>query len=70
MYDSRLNLSRQVAEEVRAYFGEKVYRTAIQRNVRLSESPSYGKPIILYDASSIGSQNYMALASEVLEHNG
>ena len=70
MYDNRLNLSRQVAEEVRAYFGEKVYKTAIQRNVRLSESPSYGKPIILYDASSIGSQNYMALASEVLEHNG
>jgi len=70
MYDSRLNLSRQVAEEVRAYFGEKVYKTAIQRNVRLSESPSYGKPIILYDASSVGSQNYMALASEVLEHNG
>jgi len=47
-----------------------VYKTAIQRNVRLSESPSYGKPIILYDASSIGSQNYMALASELLERNG
>ncbi|UCH11264.1 MAG: ParA family protein [Fidelibacterota bacterium] len=70
MYDSRLNLSKQVAEEVRAYFGEKVYHTAIMRNVRLSESPSYGKPIILYDASSMGSQNYMALAAEVLERNG
>lgn len=70
MYDSRLNLSKQVADEVRAYFGEKVYKTAIQRNVRLSESPSYGKPIILYDASSIGSRNYMALASELLERNG
>lgn len=70
MYDSRLNLSKQVAEEVRAYFGEKVYDTAIQRNVRLSESPSYGKPIILYDASSTGSRNYMALAGEVLERNG
>jgi len=70
MFDGRLNLSKQVAEEVRAYFKEKVYRTAIQRNVRLSESPSYGKPIILYDASSMGSQNYMALVSELLERNG
>lgn len=70
MFDSRLNLSRQVAEEVRAYFGDKVYETAIQRNVRLSESPSYGKPIILYDVQSIGSQNYMSLVSEVLARNG
>lgn len=70
MYDGRLNLSRQVADEVRAYFGEKVYETTIMRNVRLSESPSYGKPIILYDASSVGSENYMALASEVLRANG
>ena len=70
MYDSRLNLSKQVAEEVRAYFGEKVYDTTIMRNVRLSESPSYGKPIILYDASSVGSENYMALVSEVLKRNG
>ncbi|MEE9466089.1 MAG: AAA family ATPase, partial [Candidatus Neomarinimicrobiota bacterium] len=70
MYDSRLNLSRQVADEVRAYFGEKVYHTSIMRNVRLSESPSYGKPIILYDASSVGTSNYMALVSEVLERNG
>ena len=66
MYDGRLNLSKQVAEEVRAYFGDKVYKTAIQRNIRLSESPSYGKPIILYDVSSVGSQNYMSLVSEVL----
>jgi chromosome partitioning protein len=70
MFDGRLNLSRQVAEEVRAYFGDKVYRTAIQRNVRLSESPSYGKPIILYDVSSMGSHNYMSLVSEVMERNG
>ena len=70
MFDGRLNLSRQVAEEVRAYFGDKVYETAIQRNVRLSESPSYGKPIILYDVQSIGSQNYMSLVSEVLARNG
>ena len=69
MFDNRLNLSRQVAEEVRAYFGEKVYETTIQRNVRLSESPSYGKPIILYDASSIGSRNYMSLVSEVIKNN-
>ncbi len=69
MYDSRLNLSKQVADEVRAYFGDKVYKTAIQRNVRLSESPSYGKPIILYDVSSIGSQNYMSLVSEVLANH-
>ena len=70
MYDNRLNLSKQVADEVRAYFGEKVYKTTIMRNVRLSESPSYGKPIILYDASSVGSENYMALVSEVLRRNG
>lgn len=70
MFDARLNLSRQVAEEVRAYFGDKVYKTAIQRNVRLSEAPSYGKPIILYDASSMGSMNYMSLVSEVIEQNG
>ncbi len=66
MYDSRLNLSRQVAEEVRNYFGEKVFKTVIQRNVRLSEAPSYGKPIILYDAVSTGTENYMRLAEEVL----
>ena len=69
MYDGRLNLSKQVADEVRAYFGDKVYKTAIQRNVRLSESPSYGKPIILYDVSSIGSQNYMSLVGEVLANH-
>jgi len=69
MFDSRLNLSRQVADEVRAYFGEKVYETAVQRNVRLSESPSYGKPVILYDASSIGARNYMSLVSEVIKRN-
>ena len=70
MFDGRLNLSRQVADEVRAYFGEKVYETAIQRNVRLSEAPSYGKPIILYDVQSVGSQNYMSLVSEILARNG
>lgn len=66
MFDSRLNLSRQVADEVRNYFENKVYKTVIQRNVRLSEAPSYGKPIILYDAVSTGTDNYIRLAEEVL----
>ncbi len=69
MFDTRLRLSHQVAEEVRKYFGEKVYKTVINRNVRISEAPSYGKPIILYDAISSGAQNYMSLASELLERN-
>ena len=69
MFDTRLRLSHQVAEEVRKYFGDKVYKTVINRNVRISEAPSYGKPIILYDAISSGAQNYMALASELLEKN-
>lgn len=69
MFDTRLRLSHQVAEEVRKYFGDKVYKTVINRNVRISEAPSYGKPIILYDAISSGAQNYMALASELLERN-
>ncbi len=68
MYDNRLNLSRQVAEEVRNYFDNKVYKTVIQRNVRLSEAPSYGKPIILYDAVSTGTENYIRLAEEVLSN--
>ncbi|MCD6335168.1 MAG: ParA family protein [Candidatus Latescibacteria bacterium] len=66
MYDSRLNLSRQVAEEVRSYFGDKVYKTVINRNVRLGEAPSFGKPIILYDILSSGAQSYMKLAEEIL----
>ena len=70
MYDSRLNLSQQVLKEVQNYFGEKVYNTLINRNVRLGEAPSHGKPIVLYDASSTGSQNYMNLVSEILDHNG
>jgi chromosome partitioning protein len=70
MYDSRLRLSKQVAEEVRNYFGEKVFRSVIYRNVRLSEAPSFGKPVILYDALSVGSQNYIDLAQEVLHNAG
>jgi chromosome partitioning protein len=69
MFDTRLKLSHQVAEEVRKYFGEKVFSTIIHRNVRISESPSYGKPVILYDAVSSGSKNYISLASELLQRN-
>jgi len=66
MFDGRLNLSKQVADEVRGYFEDKIFKTVIQRNVRLSEAPSFGKPALLYDANSIGAQNYMALAEEIL----
>lgn len=69
MFDSRLNLSQQVLQEVQDYFGDKVYKTLINRNVKLGEAPSHGKPIILYDASSTGSQNYMNLVSEILQNN-
>jgi chromosome partitioning protein len=68
MYDNRLNLSQQVAAEVRDYFKEKVYKTIINRNVRLGEAPSFGKPIVMYDAVSVGSQNYISLAEEILKH--
>jgi len=66
MFDNRLNLCNQVAAEVREYFKEKVYNTVINRNVRLGEAPSFGKPIIMYDAVCIGSQNYISLAEEIL----
>ena len=66
MFDGRLNLSKQVADEVRGYFEEKIFKTVIQRNVRLSEAPSFGKPALLYDAYSTGAQNYMALAEEII----
>ncbi len=66
MYDNRLNLSKQVAEEVRSYFEDKIFNTVIQRNVRLGEAPSFGKPVLLYDANSTGAQNYMALVEELL----
>jgi chromosome partitioning protein len=68
MYDGRLNLSRQVASEVKSYFGDKVYKTSISRNVRLAEAPSHGQPIVLYDILSQGSQDYMSLAGEVIYH--
>ena len=69
MYDSRLRLSNQIVSEVKKYFGEKVFRAVVSRNVRLSEAPSFGKPIILYDAMSSGTRNYMDLAQEVLVNN-
>ena len=69
MFDARLRLSNQIVEEVRKYFGDKVFRTVIARNVRLSEAPSFGKPIILYDAVSSGTRHYMDLAAEVLARN-
>ena len=67
MYDSRLNLSRNVAEDARQHFGDLVYKTSIPRNIRLAEAPSYGKPILLYDISSVGASSYMAVAKEVME---
>jgi chromosome partitioning protein len=66
MYDRRLNLARQVVEEAMAFFGDKVYDTIIPRNVKLGESPSFGKPILLYDAQSQGAQTYLKLAREVI----
>lgn len=66
MFDGRLNLSRQVSEEVRKHFDQKVYNTVIARNVRLSEAPSFGKPIILYDIMSTGAENYMSFTREVI----
>jgi chromosome partitioning protein len=68
MYDGRLNLSRQVAEDVRTCFSGKVFQTVISRNVKLSEAPSFGKPIILYDIMSTGAENYLNLAKEMM-HN-
>jgi chromosome partitioning protein len=68
MYDSRTNLSQQVVSDVREYFSNKVFKTIIPRNVRLSEAPSFGKPIGLYDRGSIGSVTYENLAEEVLKH--
>jgi chromosome partitioning protein len=70
MYDSRLNLSRQVATEAQEYFGGKVFRTVIPRNVRLAEAPSFGKPILLYDVNSVGAKCYLALAQEMVRRIG
>jgi len=69
MFDSRLNLANQVYEEVKRHFQDMVFDTVIQRNVKLSEAPSYGKPVVLYDASSKGAINHMNLAREILQRN-
>jgi chromosome partitioning protein len=68
MYDNRLNLSKQVAEDVRSFFKDKVFKAVITRNVKLSEAPSFGKPIILYDIMSSGAENYLNLAKEIMQH--
>nr|WP_180899472.1 MULTISPECIES: ParA family protein [unclassified Martelella] len=67
MYDSRNNLAQQVVNDVREYMGDKVYKTLIPRNVRVSEAPSFGKPVILYDLKCQGSQSYIQLASEIIQ---
>jgi chromosome partitioning protein len=69
MYDARLNLTMQVVEEVKKYFPQKVFKTVIPRNVRLSEAPSFGEPVIYYDLASKGSQGYLALADEIIANN-
>jgi chromosome partitioning protein len=66
MYDKRNSLSEQVAKDVRAHFGDKVYDAVIPRNVRVSEAPSFGKPVLLYDLKCAGSQAYLKLAREVI----
>jgi len=68
MYDGRLNLSKQVAEDVRSFFSGKVFESTIPRNVKLSEAPSFGRPIILYDIMSIGAENYLSLAKEIMQN--
>ncbi len=66
MYDTRLNLCRQVAEDVREHFGSEMFRTAVPRNVRLAEAPSFGKPILMYDVQSIGAKSYLLVAQELM----
>jgi chromosome partitioning protein len=70
MYDDRTNLAQQVTENLREFFKEKLLKTAIPRNVRLAEAPSYGKPVLLYDAKSRGAESYRELAQEILARNG
>jgi chromosome partitioning protein len=69
MYDSRLNLSRQVADDAREHFGDLVFKTVIPRNIRLAEAPSFGKPILLYDITSVGASSYMAVAKELMQRS-
>jgi chromosome partitioning protein len=69
MYDDRTNLTRQVAADLREFFGDEVFKTVIPRSVRLAEAPSYGKPMLLYDVRSRGAESYIRLAKEILEHD-
>ncbi len=69
MYDARLNLCRQVAEEAKEYFGAKLFKTVIPRNVRLAEAPSFGKPILMYDVQSVGAKSYIAVAQELMKRS-
>ena len=69
MYDTRTRLSNQVADEVKRYFDDRVFKTVIARNVRLAEAPSFGKPALLYDSTSVGAKNYLALAGEIIKRN-
>jgi chromosome partitioning protein len=68
MYDARNTLARQVADQVRSHFTERVYQTVIPRNVTLAEAPSYGRPVLLYNVASAGAQSYLSLAKEFLSH--
>ena len=70
MFDTRLKLSHQVAQEMEKYFTDKVYSVKVMRNVKISESPSFGKPVVVYDPLSLGSRNYTELANEFLKRNG
>lgn len=70
MFDPRNNLSAQVVADVRSFMGDKVYETMIPRNVRVSEAPSHGKPVLLYDLKCSGSQAYLRLASEIIQREG
>ncbi len=67
MFDSRLNLCRQVADDAKEYFGAQMFRTPIPRNVRLAEAPSFGQPIVLYDVQSVGAKSYLAVAQELMK---
>lgn len=69
MYDTRTRLSSQVADEVKKYFEERVFETIVARNVRLAEAPSFGKPALLYDSTSVGAKNYLSLAREIIHRN-
>jgi chromosome partitioning protein len=69
MFDARNNLAHQVADEVRNHFGDKLFKTVIPRNVKLSEAPSHGKPVLLYDIESKGARSYLEATKEIIERN-